>query len=42
MNYGFIIKIVINEVIYPYSTEETGAFKLVSQEVFNGNTFIID
>jgi hypothetical protein len=30
MNYGFIIKVVINEVLQPYSTEETGAFKLIT------------
>lgn len=42
MNYGFVIKIVINEVLYPYSTEETGQFKVATYETFNGNLLVID
>jgi hypothetical protein len=42
MNHGFVIKIVINEVLYPYSTEETGQFKVATYETFNGNLLVID
>jgi hypothetical protein len=42
MKYGFIMKVVINEVLYPYSTEETGQFKVATYETFNGNTLVID
>ncbi len=42
MNYGFIIKVVINEVLHPYSTEETGQFKVATYEIVNGNTLVVD
>jgi hypothetical protein len=42
MNYGFKIDLLINQIMLPLSTEETGVIKLISYETVNSTLKILD